>query len=248
MEALRVEGLCRQFGGVSALRDVTFSVQSGEKVVIIGPNGAGKTTLFNVLNGQMPPTAGRIYLYGKDITNLPTYDRFQLGQSRSFQITTLFPRLTVLENCLVALQGKQPSRFHMVRPLTSYRELFTKAEKSLGAVALWEKRDERVQNISYGEQRRLEIAISLASEPKLLLLDEPSAGLTAGESVAIVDMIRNLRDITTLIVAHDMDLVFGVAERIIAMHYGEIIAQGTPEEIRINPRVKEVYMGMEEAV
>ncbi len=113
---------------------------------------------------------------------------------------------------------------------------------------MWEKRDERVQNISYGEQRRLEIAISLASEPKLLLLDEPSAGLTAGESVAIVDMIRNLRDITTLIVAHDMDLVFGVAERIIAMHYGEIIAQGTPEEIRINPRVREVYMGMEEAV
>ncbi|MBU2608055.1 MAG: ATP-binding cassette domain-containing protein, partial [Chloroflexi bacterium] len=179
MEALRVKGLSKNFGGVQALRDVTFGVEVGERLVIIGPNGAGKTTLFNVLNGQLAATNGRIYFYGKDITSLPTHRRAHLGQSRSFQITSLFPPLTVLENCLLALQGTQPSRFQMFRSITAYKHLFTKAQQMLEVVDLWEKREEPVKNISHGEQRRLEIAISLASQPKLLLLDEPSAGLTA---------------------------------------------------------------------
>lgn len=247
MEALRVESLSKNFGGVQALHDVSFRVEVGERLAIIGPNGAGKTTLFNVLNGQLSATEGRIYFYGKDITNLATHRRAHLGQSRSFQITSLFPPLTVLENSLLALQGTQPSRFQMFRSMTAYKHLFTKAQELLGIVDLWGKRDEPVKNISHGEQRRLEIAISLASEPKLLLLDEPSAGLTAGESEAVVDMIRNLgKDITTLLVAHDMDLVFGVAERIMVLHYGQVIVEGAPEVVRNDPRVKEIYMGAEE--
>ncbi len=244
MEALRVKGLSKNFGGVQALRDVSFRVEVGERLAIIGPNGAGKTTLFNVLNGQLSATEGRIYFYGKDITNLATHRRAHLGQSRSFQITSLFPPLTVLENCLLALQGTQPSRFQMFRSITSYEHLFTKAQQMLEVVDLWEKREEPVKNISHGEQRRLEIAISLASKPKLLLLDEPSAGLTAGESADVVDMIRNMgKDITAIIVAHDMDLVFGVAERIMVLHYGQIITEGAPDMVRNDPRVREIYMG-----
>jgi len=248
MEALKVEGLTKNFGGVQALQDVSFKVEAGERVAIIGPNGAGKTTLFNLLDGQLTPTEGLIYFYGKNITHLPTHRRVHLGQSRSFQITSLFPTLTILENCLLALQGTRSSKFQMFRLLTSYGNLFSKAQNLLEIVDLWEKRGDLVRNISHGEQRRLEIAISLASEPKLLLLDEPSAGLTVVESAAVVDMIHNLgKDITVLMVAHDMDLVFGVAERIIVLHYGQIIVEGASEEIRNDPRVKEIYMGIAES-
>lgn len=247
MEALKIEKLFKTFGGVKALRDVSLRAEVGQKLAIIGPNGAGKTTLFNVLNGQLAPTSGRVYLYGKDITNLPTHSRAHLGLSRSFQITSLFTSLTVLENCFLALHGTRPSRFEIFRSIGSFHHLFYKAQELLDMVKLWDERDEPVKNISYGEQRRLEIAVSLASEPKLLLLDEPSAGLTAGESAVIVDMIHNLgEDITTLIVAHDMDLVFGVAERITVLHYGQIIVEGSPEAVRNDPKVKEIYMGVKE--
>ena len=248
MEALRVDGLSKNFGGVQALRDVSFSVEAGKRVAIIGPNGAGKTTLFNLVSGQLSATAGRIYFFGQDIATMSTHRRVHLGLARSFQLTSLLPRLTVLENVLLALQGTKPSRFQMFRPITTYEHLFLKAQDLLGSMDLWEKRDVTVQEIGYGEQRKLEITLSLASEPKLLLLDEPSSGLTATESADIIDMIRNLgADITVLIVAHDMDLVFGLAERIIVLHYGESIAEGTPEEIQADSRVKEIYMGIEES-
>jgi len=248
MEALKVDGLSKDFGGVHAVRDVSFSVEAGEHLAIIGPNGAGKTTLFNLLSGQLPPTAGRVYLFGQEITNMSAHHRAHLGIARSFQLTTLFLNLTVLDNILLALQGTQPSRFQMFRSATAYKHLFTKAQELLDSMDLWEKKDDPVHAVSYGEQRKLEIALSLASEPKLLLLDEPSTGLTTAESADITSMIRNLgSDITVIIVAHDMDLVFGVAERIIVLHYGEIIAEGTPEEISTDSRVKEIYMGVEEA-
>ena len=247
MEVLRIERLSKNFGGVQALKDISFTVEAGERLVIIGPNGAGKTTLFNLLTGLESATAGRIYFLGKEITTMPTHRRTHLGQGRSFQITSLFPNFTVLDNALLAVQGTKPSRFQPLRPITAYKHLFTKAQELLGAVALWEKKNEFVKNISYGEQRRLEIALTLALEPKLLLLDEPSSGLTTAESADIIDVIQKLGgDITVLLVAHDMDLVFGVAERIIVLHYGEVIADGTPEEIRADPRVKEIYMGIEE--
>jgi len=247
MEALRVEGLSKDFGGVHALSDVSFSVEVGEHLAIIGPNGAGKTTLFNLLNGQLPPTSGRIYFLGQDITTMTTHRRAHLGQGRSFQIISLFLNLSVLDNTLITLHGTKRSRFQMFRPTNGYKHLLTRAQEMLTAVALWEKKDELVKNISYGEQRRLEIALTLASEPKLLLLDEPSSGLTSTESADITDMIHKLgRDITVLLVAHDMDLVFGVAERIIVLHYGQLIADGIPEEIQADPRVREIYMGIEE--
>jgi len=247
METLRVEGLTKNFGGVTALNNVSFTVETGERLAIIGPNGAGKTTLFNLLNGQEIPTSGRIYFFGQDITTVPTYSRAHLGQGRSFQLTTLFLKLTVLHNILLAIQGTGAPRYQLLRPISAYKHLYNKAQELLESVALWEKREELVQSLSYGEQRRLEISLSIASEPKLLLLDEPSSGLTAAESADIVTMIANLgSDITVALVAHDMDLVFGMAKRIMVLHYGEIIADGTPEEIQANARVKEIYMGTEE--
>jgi len=247
MEAVTVEELSKDFGGVHALRDVSFTVEVGERLVIIGPNGAGKTTLFNLLNGQQSASAGRIYFYGQEVTRMAIHRRAHLGMARSFQIANLFPNLTVLYNALLALQGTQPFRFQMFRSITAYKSMFARARELLGIVALWEKRDDLVQNIAHGEQEKLELALSLASEPKLLLLDEPTSGLTAAEGAEIIDIIHDLgTDITVLIIAHDMDLAFGVAERIIVLHYGQIIAEGTPEEIQANSRVKEIYMGIEE--
>ncbi|OGP65067.1 MAG: hypothetical protein A2170_16690 [Deltaproteobacteria bacterium RBG_13_53_10] len=247
MQALSVKGLCLDFGGLRALWDVSFDIHIGERVAIIGPNGAGKTTLFNVLNGQLKATAGRVSLFGQDITRLTTYERVHLGMSRSFQLTTLFLNLTVLDNTLLAFQGILPSRFQLLKPLSSYRSLYHKARELLGSMALWEKRNEPVTTISYGEQRKLEIALALASRPKLLLLDEPNCGLTASENTEMIAQLRKLgTEITVILVAHDMDLVFGFAEKIIVFHYGKIISQGTCDEIRRDERVKEVYMRSQE--
>lgn len=248
MQALRIEGLCMDFGGLRALRKVSFGVDIGERVAIIGPNGAGKTTLFNILNGQLKATDGRVLFFGQDITHLTTYERVHLGMSRSFQLTTLFLNLTVLNNVLIAFQGILSSRFQVLKPLSSYKNLYRKAHELLETIDLWEKRNEPVTIISYGEQRKLEIALALASKPRLLLLDEPNCGLTASETTEMITRLRNLgADITVILVAHDMDLVFGFAERIIVLHYGEIIAQGTCDEIRHDAQVKEVYMSSQEA-
>tara|TARA_B100000315_G_scaffold245502_1_gene271458 strand:+ start:778 stop:1548 length:771 start_codon:yes stop_codon:yes gene_type:complete len=248
MEVLRVEHLSKDFGGVHAVSDVSFSVEGGERLAIIGPNGAGKTTLFNLINGQLHPTAGRIYFSGRDITNVFTHRRAHAGQGRSFQLISLFLNLTILENALLAFHGTKHSRFQILRPITSYEDLLSKAQETLTAADLWEQRDELVKNLSYGDQRRLEIALTtVATGLKLLLLDEPSCGLTGAESADITDMIRKLgRDITVLLVAHDMDLVFGVAERIMVLHYGQVIVDGAPEEVKVDPKVREIYMGTEE--
>lgn len=244
MEALRVAGLSKSFGGVQALSDISFCVEVGERVGIIGPNGAGKTTLFNVLNGQFPATDGRIYLYGEDITSLPTHGRARHGQARSFQLTSLFPNLSIIDNVLLAIHGMERSRFQMLRSAYSYRRLNEKARDLLATIDLWAKRDESVNNLSHGEQRRLEIGLSLASEPKMLMLDEPSNGLTPEESSTLVGMIHHLgKEATILIIAHDLDLIFGITGRIIVLHFGQVIADGTPDEIRGNSRVREIYMG-----
>ncbi len=247
MEALKIDSLTKRFGGVYALKNVSFSVEAGNRLAIIGPNGAGKTTLFNILNGQLTATSGRMYFYGQDISKMATHRRADLGLARSFQVSNLFFNLTVLDNVLLAIQGTESHRFQVFRLTTAYKDMFTKAQQLLSSVDLWGKRNDLVQNISHGEQRNLEIALSLASEPRLLLLDEPTAGLTAAESANIIEMIRKLgADTTVLIVAHDMDVVFGVANRIVVLHYGQLIAEGTPEEIQANSKVKEIYMGNEE--
>jgi branched-chain amino acid transport system ATP-binding protein len=247
MEALRVEGLSKQFGGIYAVNGVSFSIKVGERLAIIGPNGAGKTTLFNLINGQLKPTAGRIYFFEQDITDLPTHRRAHLGQARAFQLISLLLNLSVVENTLLTLCGTTRLRFRMFRSFNSYGDVLDKAGKTLRGLDLWEKKDELVKNLGYGEQRRLEIGLGLALEPKLLLLDEPSAGLSIEECSEVIDIIKNLgAEETVVIVDHDMDLVFGVAERIMVLHYGQIIVDGPPEEIQADPRVREIYLGIEE--
>jgi len=247
VEAIRVEGLYKSFGGVVATSNVSFKVDVGGRLVIIGPNGAGKSTLFNLLNGQLPLDSGKVFLFGEDVTHLPLHKRAHRGMARSFQLTSLFPELTVMDNMMLALHGLRKSRFNPFRRTGSYSTLRDKGKDLLSLFDLWSKRDEQIKMISYGEQRKLEIALCLASNPRLLLLDEPSAGLTTSERQVVMEMIRNLPpDIAVIIVDHDMDLVFGLANRIIVLHFGQIIAEGTPEEIQAHPKVKEVYMGIEE--
>lgn len=229
------------------MNDVSFAVGIGERVAIIGPNGAGKTTLFNLINGQIQASSGRIYFFGRDVTDLPTHRRTHLGQARAFQIISLLQRLTVLENALLTLHGTRPSRFKMFRPMEEFHDVFDEALQTLEGLALLDKRNERVENLSHGEQRRLEIGLGLAMRPRFLLLDEPSAGLTKEEGAEVIGIIRNLEsEITVLMVDHDMEMVFEVAERVIVLHYGEIIADGTPQEIEADQRVREIYMGVEE--
>jgi branched-chain amino acid transport system ATP-binding protein len=248
MEALRVEELSKNFGGVEALKDVTFSAEAGERLAIIGPNGAGKTTLLNVLNGQHSADSGHIYFMGEDVTRLPVYRRAHLGMARAFQSSTLFPSMSVLNNLLLATHGMRPSRRHMFRSFRTYTEYDSAAERHLKDVNLWEKKANMVSDLSHGEQKRLELAMSLALEPKLLLLDEPSAGLTAGESSDVAAILRKLGPtITILIVAHDMDLVFGIADHILVLHYGEVLCRGTPEDVQCNVKVREIYMGVEDS-
>lgn len=247
MEALRVEGLSKNFGGLQVLKDLSFSIEAGKRVAIIGPNGAGKTTLLKLLTGELSATAGQIYMFGQQITTMPTHQCVQCGLACSYQITSLFSTLTVLDNILLACNGTKPSRFQMFRPFTAYGNLLTRAKELLESIGLWEKRDDLVQNISHGEQRQMELILCLASEPKLLLLDEPSAGLTSAEATSLIDIISNLpREITVLFVAHDMDVVFSLADEIMVLYYGQIIARGTPQEIQADPKVKEIYLGVEE--
>jgi branched-chain amino acid transport system ATP-binding protein len=219
-------------------------MQSGERVFIIGPNGAGKTTLFNLLNGQFPVSSGKVFFMGKDITRMPTFKRAQLGQTRSYQVSTLFPKLTVMESVKLAVQGGKKYRYQLLQSWESHDDLLIKAKEVLQSIGLWDRRDDGVKNLSHGEQRRLEIAMTIASGPKLLMLDEPTAGLTTGESVEVSQLIQGLnRDITVLVIAHDMDLVFGVAERILVLHLGQLMCEGSCDMIRSNQMVKEIYMG-----
>ena len=244
MALLDVQGISIHFGGLAALRHVTFGVEPGERVALIGPNGAGKTTLFNVLTGQLKASEGSVYFKGQDITRMSVYGRTHMGMARSFQITSLFPQQSVHVNALIALQGVQKGRYSVFRYLMKVKELQTAAQELLESAGIWDLRDEVVSSLAYGQQRKLEIALSLASNPELLLLDEPSCGLTTIESADITTRVRALGSrITVLMIAHDMDLVFGVADRVILLHYGEIACEGTCDEIRSNPMVRDIYMG-----
>jgi branched-chain amino acid transport system ATP-binding protein len=241
---LEAQDLSVHFGGLAAVRDVSFGIEPGERLALIGPNGAGKTTLFNLLTGQLKPSSGKVLFKGQDITNASVYTRTHLGMSRSFQITSLFPYQSVMVNAMIGLQGVDKSRYGFFRPLFKDRALTSAAQELLESTDLWDLRDAIVSDLAYGQQRKLEIALSLASKPDLLLLDEPSCGLTTTESADITRRIRDLGSkLTVLMIAHDMDLVFGVAERVILLHYGEIACEGTCEEIRSNEMVREIYMG-----
>jgi branched-chain amino acid transport system ATP-binding protein len=241
---LETRDISVHFGGLAALRGVSLSVEQGERVALIGPNGAGKTTLFNVLTGQLKPSGGSVWFKGQDITHHTVYARTHLGMARSFQITSLFPYQSVKVNALIALQGTRKGRYNGFRSLMHNKQMQADAQRLLESADLWDLREATVSSLAYGLQRKLEIALSLASNPELLLLDEPSCGLTATESADITAHIKELGSkITVLMIAHDMDLVFGVAERVILLHYGEIACVGTCDEIRANPVVREIYLG-----
>ena len=247
MDALRVERLSKNFGGLQVLTEVSFDVGVGERLAIIGPNGAGKTTLFNLISGELSASGGRIYLFDQNITGMSTHHRVHLGLSRSFQVIRLPFHLTVLDSILLALHGLKPSRYQMFRRSTNYDKLLATAQNQLELANLWEKKDNVVQDLSYGEQRKLGIALSLVLKPKLLLLDEPSTGLDVGEIPTFTNTVRVLtKDTTTIFTAHDLDLVFSLADRVLALYSRSIIAQGTPKEIQADCKVREIYLGLEE--
>ena len=244
---LELEGVTRRFGGLRAVEDVNLRLRAGERRGILGPNGAGKTTLFHLITGVLPLTSGRIRLFGRDVSGWPTHRRAALGMARTFQITSLFPKLTVLDNVLLAVQGLRKMKMAMLRPLSGYAEVYEKAEKLLGEVNFWHLRDQEVRSLSHGEQRQLEIVLALASDPKVLLLDEPSAGLATGESREMANFLKSLDPgIAILLIKHDLDVIFEVVSRISVLHYGEVLAEGPSEEIRSDPRVQEIYLGKAE--
>ncbi|MFC1868857.1 ABC transporter ATP-binding protein [Thermodesulfobacteriota bacterium] len=249
MEALRIENLSKNFGGLEAVSDVSLSVEAGTRRAIIGPNGAGKTTLFNLIAGELPPSRGSVYLFGREITNMPLHRRTHEGLARTFQINNLFPNLSVLDNVLRGITARQGIGFRMFRPIGAYKDMYEKAARLLQQSGLWEKRNVPVKALAYGEQRHMEIILALSSDPRILLLDEPTAGLSSEESKAFSNAIVTLGgDVTILIIAHDLDLVFELADGITVLHYGQVIAEGTGEEIQAHPKVKEIYLGSEEEI
>jgi branched-chain amino acid transport system ATP-binding protein len=241
---LELKGLSKSFGGLAAVREVTLKVSAGERKAIIGPNGAGKTTLFNLITGVFPSTSGEIILFGRDVTRWPSHRRTALGMARTFQITSLFPKLTVLDNVLLALAGVGWTKLVMWKPLSSYRSLNERARRLLEAAGYWERRDAEVRNLSHGEQRQIEVVLGLASDPKLLLLDEPAAGLSSGESREMAEFLKRLEPgLAILLIEHDMDVVFDVVEHISVLHFGAVVESGSCQEIKKSEQVQHIYLG-----
>jgi branched-chain amino acid transport system ATP-binding protein len=239
---LRTDGLTMRFGGLAALNGVDVSVERGEIRAIIGPNGAGKSTFFNCVTGVLPPTSGRIVFNGEDVAGLPPNAISRKGIARSYQITNILPNATTLENVRIAAQSRH-HQWSMLRHHRAYRDIIDRALGIIAAVGLAGKEDELAANLSHGEQRNLEIGIALATEPTLLCLDEPTAGMSVSETHATVELVRRIAtNLTILIVEHDMEVVMGLARRITVLHYGAVLAEGTPAEIQANPRVQEVYL------
>ena len=244
---LEIERLGKRFGGVVASDAIALAIPQGELHAIIGPNGAGKTTLISQLAGEIAPDAGHIRFAGRDITGLPIFRRSQLGLARSFQITSLFLDFTVLDNVALAVQAHAGHSFRFWRDARSQSELRTPARAALARVGLAGRADVVVSNLSHGEHRQLEIAMALATTPRMLLLDEPMAGMGPDESARMVKTLRELkRELTILLIEHDMEAVFALADRITVLVYGRIIASGTPEAIRANAEVRQAYLGEQE--
>jgi len=246
---LQIEGLTKRFGGVVASDDVTLAIPQGELHAIIGPNGAGKTTLIGQLTGELSSQSGRIRFAGEDITALPTWQRSLRGLARSFQITSLFLDFTALDNVALAVQAHAGHSFHFWREARQEAELREPARAALGRVGLGARADTPVANMSHGEHRQLEIAMALATKPRMLLLDEPMAGMGIEESARMVGLLRELKqELTILLIEHDMDAVFALADRISVLVYGRIIASGEPAAIRANADVRRAYLGEQQAV
>jgi branched-chain amino acid transport system ATP-binding protein len=242
--ALRTRGLSKRWGAFDANSDISLAFAPGARHALIGPNGAGKTTFINLLTGVFPPTAGEVFLGDDNITGLSQHERVKRGMTRTFQINTLFPGLTVLESVVLAICERQGRGGIWHRTVARERDAAAEANALLETLQLTRERDEPTRNLAYGKQRLLEIALALATKPAILLLDEPAAGIPAGESAELFDVISQLpRDVTVLFIEHDMDLVFRFAERITVMVAGKLLTEGAPAEIARDPRVKEVYLG-----
>lgn len=241
---LDVRGLHKQFGGVVATDQVNLSVLEGELHALIGPNGAGKTTLISQLSGLLKSDAGSVHFGQRNITNRPMHALAKLGLARSFQITSVFPEMTVLENASLAAQAASGHSFHFWSPAADRRDLREQAESAIARVGLEARAPFLAQHLSHGERRQLEIAMALCGDPSLLLLDEPMAGMGSEESTELMDLLRSLKgEKTILLVEHDMDAVFALADRISVLVYGSVIATGTPAEIRSNIEVRKAYLG-----
>ena len=243
-EALRLTGLSKSFGGVPAVREVSLSIADGERRLLLGPNGAGKTTLFNLVTGDLPADAGSIRLFGREISRLRAHRRVHLGLARTYQVITLFPRDTLAHNVELALLGLSPLRWNPVALLAKKPELRDRALAMLDRVGLRRGADRRLSETSYGEQRRLEIAMALAQEPRVLLLDEPFAGLSQEERRDIQQQLAAIpRQVTVVMIEHDLDVALSFAERITVLHQGQIIVEGSRAEVVADTRVQEVYLG-----
>ncbi|HUO62862.1 MAG TPA: ABC transporter ATP-binding protein [Terriglobales bacterium] len=241
---LAIEGLTRQFGALSALTGVTLAVAARERRAIIGPNGAGKTTLFNVITGQLAPSGGRILFAGEPVEGLPPYALARRGIGRSFQRTNLFPKLTVLENLRLAAAASGRGSYDLFGSVERLLAPLERARAAADAVGLAGRLAEPAGSLSYGEQRQLEVGVVLAADPKLMLLDEPTAGMSPEETARMTRMLEGLpREVTMLIIEHDMDVVGSLADRVTVLHYGEVLTEGTFAEVKRDPRVYEVYLG-----
>ncbi len=244
VSALAVDNLWVQFGGLTALENVSMHINAGQRFGILGPNGAGKTTLYNAVTGFVTPVQGTVTLFGTDITKLPTHRRVARGLVRTFQITTLFPELTVFENVLMASLVTTKSHRRFWRYATKNARAVEGAQTQLEQLNLAYLADNSVSDLSYGEQRLLEIAVALASNPSVLMLDEPTAGLSSAEIAAVVKLINSLpSDLTVLIIEHDLDVIFDIAEYLSVLHFGKVIASGLTADVRQNEKVREVYIG-----
>jgi len=242
--ALRTEGLSKQWGGFKANSDLNISLPVGARHALIGPNGAGKTTFINLLTGVLAPTSGEIFLGEENVTYLPQHQRVKRGMSRTFQINTLFPGLTVLESVMLAVCERRGVAGRWMSTVAKQREAVDEAEHLLESLRLLPEADALTRTLPYGKQRLVEIALALANRPKILLLDEPGAGIPSAESAELFGVIAGLPpDVTILLIEHDMDLVFRFAERIIVLVGGQVLAEGTPAAIAADQRVKEVYLG-----
>jgi branched-chain amino acid transport system ATP-binding protein len=243
---LRTKGVSKKFGKFVALKGVSAQFPKGAITSIIGPNGAGKSTYFNLLSGAFPPTTGTVEFEGRDVTGMEQHRFAHLGIAKSFQITNVFPQLSTRENIRVGLQALV-SRYDIWRPRAALPGLIEQADELLALVGLWESRERTAKSLGHGEQRALEIGMALASRPRLLLLDEPTAGMSPEETRVMMDLIVKLaRERTVILVEHKMKLVMGISDRILVLHHGELLAEGTPAQVRRDEAVKRVYLGQRE--
>ncbi len=247
---LRVDGIAKNFGGLEVLRNITFNIKKGERIGVIGPNGAGKTTFYNLIAGDLSPTKGRIYFWDKEITRLPNYKRVKRGIVRTFQKNNLLTELTVLDNLMLVLQRKSGlgKIWFKSRNKKGYPKLYEEAYELLEMWDLETQSNKIVSSLSYGEQRQIEILLGIATDPEILLLDEPTAGMSQAETNYIVDLLYKLpKDLTLMIIEHDLEVVFGLSERMLVLHNGVVLAEGKAEEVRNDPKVNEIYIGQGES-